>query len=42
VPLIEIDLDPTSLTSLAMVALRGAAGELLPRLVESLRLRGAA
>ena len=42
VPLIEIDPDPTALTDLATVVLRGPAGELLPRLVEAVRARGAA
>jgi hypothetical protein len=38
--LIEIDPDPTALTDLATVVLRGPAGELLPRLVEAVRARG--
>jgi len=42
VPLIEVDPDPTALTDLATVVLRGPAGELLPRLVGALRLRSAA
>ncbi len=41
VPLIEIDPDPTALTDLATVVLRGPAGELLPRLVEAVRGRHA-
>ena len=41
VPLIEIDPDPTALTALASVVLRGPAGELLPRLVEGVRERRA-
>ena len=39
VPLIEIDPDPTALTDLATVVLRGPAGELLPRLAEAVRGR---
>lgn len=41
VPLIEIDPDPTALTALAAVVLRGPAGELLPRLAEAVRARRA-
>lgn len=41
VPLIEIDPDPTALTAIAAVILRGPAGELLPRLVEAVRERQA-
>ncbi|MDA1061666.1 MAG: NAD-dependent deacylase [Chloroflexi bacterium] len=40
VPLIEIDPEPTALTDLATVVLRGPAGELLPRLVEAVGARG--
>ena len=41
VPLIEINPEPTPLTPLAAVALRGASGEILPALVEAVRdLRG--
>ena len=39
VPLIEIDPDPTALTAIATVILRGPAGELLPRLVDAVRAR---
>ena len=39
VPLIEIDPDPTALTHIATVILRGPAGELLPRLVDAVRAR---
>ena len=39
VPLIEVDPDPTALTDLATVVLRGPAGEVLPALVEAVRAR---
>ena len=39
VPLIEINPEPTPLTELAAVALRGPSGELLPRLVDALNER---
>jgi len=41
VPLIEVNPEPTPLTPLAAVALRGASGEVLPRLVEAVRARPA-
>ncbi len=37
VPLIEVNPEPTPLTPLAAVVLRGASGEVLPRLVEAVR-----
>ena len=39
VPLIEIDPDPTALSELAAVVLRGPAGEVLPALVDAVRAR---
>jgi NAD-dependent deacetylase len=43
VPLIEVNPEPTPLTEIASVALRGPSGEVLPRLVEAVRtLRGEA
>ncbi len=39
VPLIEVDPDPTALTELATVVLRGPAGEILPELVAAVRIR---
>ena len=41
VPLIEVNPEPTPLTPLAALALRGASGEVLPRLVEAVRARRA-
>ena len=42
VPLIEIDPDPTALTELAAVIVRGQAGEVLPLLLDAVRARRAA
>jgi NAD-dependent deacetylase len=41
IPLIEVNPEPTPLTPLAAVALRGASGEVLPRLVKAVRARRA-
>ncbi len=39
VPLIEVDPEPTALSELATVALRGPAGEVLPLLLQAARTR---
>jgi NAD-dependent deacetylase len=39
VPLIEVNPEPTPLTPLAAIALRGPSGDVLPRLVEAIRAR---
>ena len=41
VPLIEVNPEPTPLTPLAAVVLRGTSGDVLPRLVEAVRARRA-
>ena len=39
IPLIEVDPEPTALSELATVVLRGPSGEVLPRLVDAVRER---
>jgi NAD-dependent deacetylase len=39
IPLIEVDPEPTAISDLATVILRGPSGEVLPRLVEAVKLR---